>query len=302
MFIFKKQQKIVEVGGVKIGGQPGENPVVLAGGVFFRGQPIVEDPVKGSFKEDLLNQWLNELNRAMDLTGLPGLIEVYAETPQAMVKHISWIADHWNGPLAFESPSPEARMAGVRYVAEAGLQGRAVFNSINPATSSEELRLIEESRIKAAIALSWQPEAVTLRDRLNVVKVQVARCEKANVKDVIVDPASLPVGMGYGSEWRVSLTVKALVGLPVCVGAYNAPSSWKLYKDLKSKEVARASIVAAAVTAAILSGVDLVFYGSLARCREVYAAAALIEHGVVEAVSEALREAGIDRKLYTLKV
>lgn len=302
MFIFKKQQKTVEVGGVKIGGQPGENPVVLAGGVFFRGQPVVKDPVKGVFDQALLERWLEELARVMDLTGLPGLLEVYAETPQAMVKHLSWVADHWEGPFTFESVSPEARIAGIKHVAEAGLQNRAIFNSVNPSTSEEELRLAKDLKIEAAIALGWKPTAATLKERLDAIGAQIARCENAGIRKVIVDPASLPVGIGYGSEWRVSLAVKALTGLPVCVGAHNAPSGWKLYKDLKSNEAARASIVAAAVTAAILSCVDLVFYGSLARCREVYAAAALIEHGVVQAASEALKAAGVEKNLYTLKI
>ncbi|MHA1905426.1 MAG: tetrahydromethanopterin S-methyltransferase subunit H family protein, partial [Candidatus Thorarchaeota archaeon] len=38
MFVFKQEQKTYDFGGVKIGGNPGENPTVLVGGLFVKGQ------------------------------------------------------------------------------------------------------------------------------------------------------------------------------------------------------------------------------------------------------------------------
>ena len=35
MFKFQKEQEIVNIAGVKIGGQPGELPTVLAGTIFY---------------------------------------------------------------------------------------------------------------------------------------------------------------------------------------------------------------------------------------------------------------------------
>ena len=39
MFSFTKDQKVLEISGVKIGGQPGLIPTVLFGGLFFKGEP-----------------------------------------------------------------------------------------------------------------------------------------------------------------------------------------------------------------------------------------------------------------------
>ena len=39
MFKFTKEQKILEIGNIKIGGQPGFLPTVLFGGLFFKGNP-----------------------------------------------------------------------------------------------------------------------------------------------------------------------------------------------------------------------------------------------------------------------
>ena len=49
MFIFEKEQIIHKVGQVKIGGNPGEIPTVLAGTIFYSGHKLVSDPVEGIF-------------------------------------------------------------------------------------------------------------------------------------------------------------------------------------------------------------------------------------------------------------
>ena len=42
MFSFTKEQKIVDISGIRLGGQPGVNPTVLFGGFFFKGNPVIE--------------------------------------------------------------------------------------------------------------------------------------------------------------------------------------------------------------------------------------------------------------------
>ena len=39
MFSFTKDQEIFDISGIKIGGQPGNYPTVLFGGLFFKGEP-----------------------------------------------------------------------------------------------------------------------------------------------------------------------------------------------------------------------------------------------------------------------
>ena len=39
MFSFTKEQEILDISGIKIGGQPGLYPTVLFGGLFFKGDP-----------------------------------------------------------------------------------------------------------------------------------------------------------------------------------------------------------------------------------------------------------------------
>jgi len=41
MFKFKEKQKIFDIGGVKVGGQPGEVPTLLISSIFYLGHKIV---------------------------------------------------------------------------------------------------------------------------------------------------------------------------------------------------------------------------------------------------------------------
>jgi len=42
MFMLKAKQKIFEIGGVKVGGQPGEVPTVLIGSIFYLGHTKID--------------------------------------------------------------------------------------------------------------------------------------------------------------------------------------------------------------------------------------------------------------------
>jgi tetrahydromethanopterin S-methyltransferase subunit H len=52
MFRFDKEQIVLDVAGLKVGGQPGEYPTVLAGTIFYGGHKIIEDEKAGVFDKE----------------------------------------------------------------------------------------------------------------------------------------------------------------------------------------------------------------------------------------------------------
>ena len=48
MIRFDKEQVVLDIAGVKLGGQPGEYPTVLAGTIFYGGHKIIEDEKAGT--------------------------------------------------------------------------------------------------------------------------------------------------------------------------------------------------------------------------------------------------------------
>ena len=49
LFKFERDQKVFDIGGFKVGGQPGEYPICLIPSIFYDKHKIVLDPIKGRF-------------------------------------------------------------------------------------------------------------------------------------------------------------------------------------------------------------------------------------------------------------
>lgn len=302
MFIFKKDQQAYDFGGVMIGGHPGENPTALIGGLFFKGQSIVEDTKSGRFDKDAAKKWIDEGLVMQERTGHPLVLEIYGRTPEAMETHISWVAENWEGPFLFESVNARGRIAGIKHCDETGLEERAVFNSVTSSMKDEERDVLRESGIDKAVVLGWSSGATSLNDRMDTILETLTLAGDLGIEKVIVDPATMPVGAGYGLEFRTTLAIKSELGLPTLLAPHNAPSAWDFLRlDEKPDERGTtASVVAATVTAQLFA-TDAIIFGSMARTREVFTAVSLTANGIFSAMSEANRAVGMERPLFSPK-
>lgn len=299
MFVFKKDQQTYDFGGVKIGGHPGENPTVLIGGLFFKGQPIVENTRAGKFDKKEAKKWVEEAVSLQTITGHPLIVEVYGRTPKAMETHLSWLAEEFDGPIMFESVNTDARIRGIQYCEESGLQERAIFNSLISSIRPEEQEALKASSLNKAVVLGWSPKAISLPERMEIVMDLLTMAGDLGVEKVLVDPGIVPIGAGYGLGYRTTLAVKSELGLPTCLAPHNAPSAWRLLKrsGFDSDSTHTAAIVASTVAAQLFAS-DAIFYGSMIRSREVFTAVSLIAHAMFSALGEANRALGVERPLF----
>ncbi len=299
MFVFKKEQQVIEIGGVSVGGQPGEHPTVLIGGMFFKGQPIVKNTKQGIFDEEMAREWVDLANDMVIRTGHPLIIQVYGRTETAMERHIGWLAENFDGPFMFESTNAKARVRGIEYCNETGLHDRAIYNSVNLSMKDDEKQVLSNSRIDSAVVLGWSPRATSLEERMETVGAMITEAREMGLQRLLVDPATLPVGAGYGLELRTMIAIKSQHGLPTCLGPHNAPSAWQFIKQPGlDDEPAHLSAVVAATVAAQLFATDAVMYGSMARTREAFIAVALIGNALAATAAEASHALGVDRQLF----
>lgn len=299
MFVFKREQQVFDFGGVTIGGHPGENPTVLVGGLFFKGQPIMENTREGIFDKTIAKQWIDTGLSMVEKTGHPLVIQAYGRTPIAMEKHLSWLADNFEGPFMFESTNANARIRAIEYCDESGLSDRTIYNSINLSMKDDEKDILKNSSLNMAVVLGWSPRATTLPDRMETIKDVLTLSESLGIEKVLVDPATMPVGAGYGLEFRTTLAIKSELGLPTCLGPHNAPSAWRFIRQpgLDDDSTQVATLVASTV-AAQLFATDSVMYGSMTHTKEVFASVALIANAMASAVAEANRALDIDRPIF----
>lgn len=300
MFVFKREQQAFDFGGITIGGHPGENPTVLIGGLFFKGQPIMENTREGIFDKATTKQWIETGLSMVEKTGHPLVIQAYGRTPVAMEKHLSWLSDNYEGPFMFESTNAKARIRAIEYCDETGLSERAIYNSVNLSMKNDEKKVLKDSSLDMGVVLGWSPRATSLPERMDTINEVLTLAGTLGIERVLVDPATMPVGAGYGLEYRTTLAIKAELGLPTCLGPHNAPSAWKFIRQpgLDDEATVNAALVASTV-AAQLFATDSVMYGSMSHSKEVFTAVALIGNALATVVTEANTALDIDRAIFT---
>jgi tetrahydromethanopterin S-methyltransferase subunit H len=299
VFVFKKEQQAFDFGGVTIGGQPGENPAVPIGGLFFRDQPIVESTKEGLFDKAMAKEWIDTGVMMSEETGHPLIIQIFGRTELAMERHLSWLVENYDGPFMFESVSSKARSKGVEYCSNAGLEERAIYNSVNLSMKEEEKEQLKNSPLDMAVVLGWSPRATSLPERMETIKSMIKEAEQIGIKRMVIDPAAMPVGAGYGLDYRTTLAVKSELGLPTCLAPDNAPSAWKfLAEGEMSGDSLYTSAAAAATAGAQLFAADCIMYGTMLWTKEMFTAIALIGNAISAAVAEAQHALGIDSALF----
>jgi len=216
-----------------------------------------------------------------------------------MERHLQWLVDNFDGPFIFESTSAKTRKNAIRYCDEVGLGGRAIYNSVNISLKDDEKEILKASSLDSAVVLGWSPKTVPLPERMDTIKQIVSEAERLGMDKMLVDPATMPVGAGFGLEYRTTLAVKSEIGLPTSLAPHNAPSSWRFIKEgeLHDEPIYLSAVVASTV-AAQLFATDCIMYGSMLRTKEVFAAVALISNAMSAAVAEANQALGIDRALF----
>jgi tetrahydromethanopterin S-methyltransferase subunit H len=302
MFVFKREQRSFDFSGITIGGCPGENPTVLAGGLFFKGQSIVESTREGLFDKKTAKEWLDSGIDISERTGHPLIVEVYGRSGTAMERHLSWLVENFDGPFMYESPNANAKKRAVDYCRDAGLAQRAIYNSINISMDEDERAFLKDSHLDMAVLLGWSPKASSLKERMDVIEAMVSEARGLGIQKFVIDPGTMPVGAGYGLELRTNVAVKSELGLPTCLAPHNAPSAWKFIKekDLDRDEVVNSSIIAS-IVAAQLFATDCIMYGSMRRSQEVFAAVALAQNAIFSAVEEAIQVLGTTKQLFEPK-
>ena len=247
MFLFDREQDIYEIGGVKVGGQPGECATVLCGTIFYAKHYLVEDAEKGIFDKKAAEDVLNKQDEYSDLTGNPCMMQIFSESPEAMEKEIAFCTEKSDSPFLIDSTVAEAKIAGLKYVEEVGLTERAVYNSINVSCSPEELEIIGQSKLEAAIILAFNPKDSTVAGKIDLLETGAGTFDKGlvqlardlGVHKQMCDPATLPIGAGVGSSVASGFAVKSKFGIAVGLGIHNAPSAWTWLKTFRKEHAER---------------------------------------------------------------
>jgi len=270
-----REQKVFDVGGVKIGGVPGKDPTVLIGTIFHRRQRIVKDEEKGLFDGEEAEALIRRQDELSDITGNPCMLDVEGSTPQALERYIDFAADRTDAPFLMGGSTFEVRRAGLRRVEESGLSSWVVYNSLMPGCGAEELELIRDSGVTSAVLFAYNVTDLTPRGRVETVtglweRVRAYGIEKPLLDTFVMDVPSL------GIAFRALIDLKAGLGLPAGCSPHNAVGLWK---GLGKKMGLRSTrpIVASVNAFAAAAGADFILYGPIGVASVVFPAVAMVD-------------------------
>ena len=256
---FRAEQQQFDIGGVKVGGAPGVRPAVLIGSIFYHGHSVIVDEDRGEFDADEAERQIRLQDEFAQKTGNPCMLDVVGASPQAIQKHLAFAAKITQVPLLVDGTTTAVRLAGLRYMSEAGLMDRTVYNSIQPQINDEELAALQQAGVQSAVILTYTMEDFTARGRVQAVTDLLTRVHDAGVKKLLVDTCVLDIA-SLGQAFAAIVNIKDELGLPAGGGVHNAVATWRGLKSKMGKQ-AQKPCVASAATAAVAVGADFALYG-----------------------------------------
>jgi len=272
---FEREQKAFEVGGVRIGGDPGTRPTVLVGSIFYRGHGIVTDELRGEFDRREAEALIKTQEEFSDRTGNPCMLDVVGASSEALVKALDFAAGASSCPLLMDGVSPPIRVDALGYVEEAGLSGRVVYNCITPEYKPPELEALARSSVDCAVLLAYNTRDFTTRGRLEAIRGLIPPILEAGVGKILVDTCVLDIP-SLGSACRAILEAKSELGYPAGCGAHNAIGTWRGLRTKMGRQ-ARSPGMAVACALPVAAGGDFVLYGPIDEAPSIFPAVALAD-------------------------
>ncbi len=260
MFSFTKDQKVLEISGVKIGGQPGMFPTVLFGGLFFKGEPDYKKT------EQLLDNMLDLSNR----TGNPAIPDFFIKKEEHIEGIIGFIKDVLpkNHPFSIDVIEPSIKIKILEALSENNLLSQTIYNSIHVGVTAEERDALKKYTPEMAILVAFNPKDKSPDGKIEVLEngahlIDTGLFDVAKgvgIKKVLVDTAALAPGDNSGAAIAAIPVIKEEYGLPTGCAIHNVVEKSRWLEDFK--QVRKTVDVSSNVNIPLFGG-DFAIFGSV---------------------------------------
>ncbi|HOU24774.1 MAG TPA: tetrahydromethanopterin S-methyltransferase subunit H [Anaerolineae bacterium] len=270
MFKFERDQITCRIGSVELGGQPGERPTVLIGSIFFAHHKIVQDSQRGLFDRSKALALLHSEEEASSFSGNPRFIDPVADTSEALIRYIEFLAAQTTAPILVDSPLSAVRMETLRHFAGTEVMPRLIYNSLSEDCTAEELVAIRESGLKNAIVLAFSTRAMRPGQRVKLLEERLLPAARsAGIENVLVDVGVLDIASASWSALAIR-EVKTALGLPTGCAPANALCTW--HKMASRGDPPYTAAMASTLAMLVSQGADLLLYGPMRFAPWVYPA------------------------------
>ncbi len=290
MFYFTREQEEVDIGGLVIGGQPGENPTALFGTVFYgKGfKKLDEDALKRG------KNLIKEQEELQDKTGVSAIPDAYIKDESNVEDVIDAVIDATDGPFAIDSSEAGARALALKIADDRGVLNRVIYNSINLGITDMEVKALKYHTPNAAIVLAYNPRDYSVDGRAKMLQTGVGMlqtgdeglielAERVGIDGLLIDTGATPFGNMSAETIRAMPVFKNLFGKPVGCSIHNTLESWGWMKDLRADSEQDYQCANACANGLVpLYGGDFIVYGPIAEAKRIFPSIAFVDKLVAE--------------------
>ena len=234
MFSFTKEQKIFDISGIKIGGQPGMHPTVLFGGVFFKGEPDF----------DRAKEHLQKMLTLSKKTGNP-VIPDFLIKKEEYIEEIIMFAEKSlpkNYPFSIDIIEPSIKIKTLECLQKKNLLSRTIYNSIHIGITDEERETLKKYTPEMAIIVAFNPKDKSPDGKIEVLEngahlIDIGLLELSKnlgIEKILVDTAALAPGENSGASIAALPVIKEEYGLPAGCAIHNVVEKSKWLNDFES--------------------------------------------------------------------
>ncbi len=272
MFQFKQEQKVFTMAGVKVGGQPGDNPPLLIASMFHNKDRIVTDR-KGNFDRAAATALIKKQEELSASTGIPAMVAMVANSPEEAKIYIDFYRETTSMPFGIDMWVAEKRAQATEYVAKLGLQDKFLYNSITPWDKDipGQVQKLKDLGIRHVVVQAFDDQDQSPAGRLKSLE-KILSLGADSFETIIVDTSvmNLPA---TSFSLKANRLIKEKLGLP-CGGAYsNGTHMWKEAKTIWSLDGFKAMDAVAQGMASVLWS-DFNFYGPIVTAPRIFPAVA----------------------------
>jgi len=266
MFSYTREQKTFDLEGIKVGGQPGVNPTLMVGTIFYEDQ--FEDPKEGREKAAEL---IHEQNKLSKRTSIPSLVDIFIYEKKEIEWKVEFALENIDGIFSLDMPESEVRIEVLNHLEEIGALEKVIYNSLNLGVREKEEKMLKENTPKGAILLGYNPQKNNTQGRVDIIKDGGALMDKgllplaedSGIEYIFLDTAATPFGEKACESLRAVPVFKNEFGLPTGCSLHNTVESWKWLNEYESKENIFKTLDASIDNLPVLLGADFIYYGPI---------------------------------------
>jgi tetrahydromethanopterin S-methyltransferase subunit H len=236
MFSFTKEQKVLDLGSIHFGGQPGLHPTVLFGGLFFKGE--LDFKIAGTETQNML-----DISKKVAVPGIPDVFIKKEKDIDSILSFLDKTLPN-NYPFSVDITDPEVKVKVLKKLEENGFLKRVIYNSIHVGITEEEQKALSSYTPAMAIIVAFNPKDKSPDGKIEVLEngahlidqglLDVAK--NCGINNILIDTAALAPGDISGAAIAALPVVKEEFGLPSGCAIHNVveKSSWLTdFKDAK---------------------------------------------------------------------